>query len=247
MQKKKIALGVCAGVLLFCCFPVGCLTVAGGRMVRSAFSSEPDPFLAEPLAIPAAQGTTGSTNPSLPADAALAQMNQPIDFGDVRYTVLSRTGQSAVGRRIAFTFMGEKAAPGATYVIVTYTVENTGKQAVDFLVPPSVTLFDAKGRTFTSSSSAEVALMMGENLGFVPTKGLLTGELQPGVPLTVRNVFEVPLNSIQTPGLMVVVPAPDSDNPLNVGAHMTVRINGQDLATPTPVPTSADRYYVPIN
>ena len=236
-KKKKIALLVVGGMLLFCCFPVGCLTAIGGRAVGHALRAEEDSFVSEP------SGIAGAANPSLPKGAKLGQMNQPVDVGDVRYTIISRRGQSAVGKRIFFDFLGEKAAKGATYVIVTYTIENLTKKPIETLLSDDLQLFDATGRQFLPSTSAETALMFSDGLGSLQTKEMYQRELQPGVPYTKHNVFEVPLDAVQTPGLMVVVPTPGSLEP---HFHIEVQFDGHEPmrasepAAPAPV-------YVPIN
>jgi hypothetical protein len=74
----------------------------------------------------------------------------------------------------------KKEATGI-YVLVTMTIENTGKES-STMSTNDVKIIDSEGRTFESDTQAWAALK----------DNILLKQIQPGLPVTGETVFDVP-------------------------------------------------------
>ncbi len=139
---------------------------------------------------------TASATENLSSVATCA-LGQPFTLGKFRYTISERATLQSIGNN----FIQRQPQPGATFLIVTYTIENVGNET-ETALSSDFYLLDHLGRKFRTSSHAETALAMSSN----GQKDLILSELQPGVSKTTQQVFELPLQSVQTKGLKLMVP-----------------------------------------
>ena len=102
-------------------------------------------------------------------------------LGDYKYRITDANRRSNVGNQ----FINEQASAGATFLIVSYTIENCTNKTQTVL-SEDFTLVDGKGREFRPSSDVNTALLAGED------KDFLLSELQPGIPRRMSVGFEVP-------------------------------------------------------
>lgn len=114
------------------------------------------------------------------------QLNQPFSVDDIRYSFTRVDSKTAIGTN---QYTKETASPGATFIIVYYTVENLSKETKTVLTS-SFYLYDSKSRKFTSSSKGSTALSA-ENKGM----DFLLSQLQPGVAKNSAIVYEIPLEA----------------------------------------------------
>lgn len=151
-------------------------------------------------------GSTGATDPTAAVSGEEAEaraaaeayaMGTPFQLGDFNYTIANANTVPSLGNQ----FINEAAAAGATFVIVTYTIENTGNETATAM-SSDFYLNDAKGRKFTTSSRAETALAMSGD----KSQDFIVSQLQPGVPKQAKQVFEIPIASTQEKGLVLVIP-----------------------------------------
>ena len=98
-----------------------------------------------------------------------------VTVGDRAYTITNVKTTAFVGDEYT-----KKTATGV-YVLVTMTIENTGKQSAT-MAPNDIKIVDSRGRTFESDSNAWVALK----------DNILLKQIQPGLPVTGETVFDVP-------------------------------------------------------
>lgn len=125
--------------------------------------------------------------------AGLPRVGDVFALGELNYKVTSAATQDAVGSG----YGRQSAAKGATFYVVTYTVETRGKRTVRMLID-NVALVDAQGREFLPSSKASAALAMSGG-----KQDLLASEIQPGLPSEQVSAFEVPIDAIQ--GRLVLI------------------------------------------
>ena len=140
-------------------------------------------------------GTTTVTNTvstqhddrkSSSANDGITKIGTRFVLGDLAYTVHGYRTTSVIGDP---DLLGARAEPGATFVIVDFTIENNGTES-DTVVTDDFTLFDSKGRKFTSSSDATTALLSQDGQDF------MLSELQPGIPHRTKTAFKVPKSSL---------------------------------------------------
>ena len=127
------------------------------------------------------------------------EMGKEFRLGDYKYKVVSLEMRRQIGEQVLGSFTGEKASPGAVFVIVTYSIENCTKESQTVL-SDDFKLMDAQGRTFDTSSKVSTALLM-----HTEDKDFILSELQPGIPRQMQQGFEVPNESLES-NLALVVP-----------------------------------------
>lgn len=152
-----------------------------------------------PTSIPMIQPVT-TPAPQTPRPTATPEptvrIGQAFTLGKFRYVITGRQTTQFIGNQ----FVNKRPGPGATFLIVSYTIENVSNETATSMTG-DFQLIDSQGRKFTPSSNAETALAMTEE-----NQDWLLSQLQPGVPKAAKQVFEVPLASVQAPGLKLVVP-----------------------------------------
>jgi hypothetical protein len=121
-------------------------------------------------------------------------INDEFQLGDYKYRITGAQRRSYVGNE----FINERAGYGATFVIVSYTIENCTNETQTVL-SEDFTLVDNNGREFRPSSSVNTALLADDN------KDFLLSELQPGIPRRMMVGFEVP-DSVALSDFALVVP-----------------------------------------
>ena len=104
------------------------------------------------------------------------KVGDKVVVGDRAYTITNVKTTQSVGDN-EYT---KKTATGI-YVLVTMTIENTGKES-STMSSNDVKIVDSEGRTFESDSSAWTALK----------DNILLKQLQPGLPVNGETVFDVP-------------------------------------------------------
>ena len=126
-------------------------------------------------------------------------IGEEFQLGDYKYKVTRVEKKWQIGQEVFGEFTGEKAGSGATFVIVTYTIENCTKESQTVL-SDDFHLLDAQGRKFDTSSKISTALLM-----FAEDKDFILSQLQPGLPRQMQQGFELPNKSLES-DLTIVVP-----------------------------------------
>ncbi len=139
--------------------------------------------------------TTGGGGSS----AGTHAVGKPFVLGNYRYTIAGVRFTPQIGKFVFGTFMGKRAAPGATLAVVTYTIENIANETQTVLTD-DFTLSDSAGRTYRPSTDANVALLQESD-----DKDFIFSQLQPGVPRRMRQAFEIPQEAAES-RLSVTIP-----------------------------------------
>lgn len=140
----------------------------------------------------------GGENAARDKPKGMYAIGDTFTLGDFTYTINNVTTRRAIGTSAFGTFMGETASPGATFVIVSYTMENVGRESQTVL-SDDFQIQDGSGRTFKPSSKANVALLTESD-----DKDFLLSELQPGLPRAMQQAFELPEKALDAPVTIVV-------------------------------------------
>ena len=138
-------------------------------------------------------------------------INDEFQLGDYKYRITGAQQQGYVGNE----FMNERASAGATFLIVSYTIENCTNETQTVLAE-DFKLLDSKGREFRPSSDVNTALLAEGD------KDFLVSELQPGIPRRMKVGFEVP-NSIPISDFTLLVP----EKGLFSSGKVRIRLMGQ--------------------
>ena len=205
--------------LLFC-FPLGLIlmwaksswgtgakvgvTIVWGFLVVIGLASNPQPTTQTPApaqtAAKSAPAVAPATKKVAPPAATPEEkkigLKTPFRLGDFTYTVDSIQTKKSIGNQ----FVNHKAQEGATLLIVKYTLANEANETKTVLADDFI-LRDFKGREFRPSSEAATAYAMSGG-----SKDLLLGEVQPGLKRKMTSVYEIPLESTQKTGLILVIP-----------------------------------------
>ncbi len=109
------------------------------------------------------------------ATSTTYKVGDRVAVGDRAYTVTNVKNTAFVGDEYT-----KKEATGV-YVLVSMTIENTGKESAT-MTSNDVKIIDDQGRTFESDSSAWIALK----------DNILLKQIQPGLPVKGETIFDVP-------------------------------------------------------
>lgn len=109
-------------------------------------------------------------------------VGQPIDADGLRFVIGSVQEAAVAG---ANPYLRQRAARGAFFVVIRYTIENTSP-ATSTVVADQLAMTDLQGRVFSPSSKATLAVAADLDVD------VLLSELQPGVPREQVAVFELP-------------------------------------------------------
>lgn len=109
-------------------------------------------------------------------------VGDPLDVGGARMVINEIVPTKQVGMQA----MPQKATEGASWVVVRYSVENTGNDTTLGVPGNDMFLRDAAGRNFRASGDGTTGVAMAENLDLIVT------QLQPGIVKPLVQVFEVP-------------------------------------------------------
>jgi sRNA-binding protein len=142
------------------------------------------------------QKQQAANHPEAPAPKSAPSpkaMGEVFDLGGFRYRIVDVVASSLIGDR----YVNERPDGGAVFVIVTYDMENLGKESRT-VAADDLTLLDSGGREFSPSSRANTALAMTEH-----NKDFLLSQMQPGIVRRAKTAFEVPQSSAQ--GLILSV------------------------------------------
>jgi hypothetical protein len=182
----KVTVAASGVFLLTCCCPCGGMFMIGSITSPNARDSPPR----------SAERTASDESPSSEVTRSKDgyALGDEFQLGDYKYRIGSVVDRSAIGNQ----FTSERASDGATFVIVTYSIENCTNESQTVL-SDDFKLIDARGRTFSPSSNANTALLMEDDKDFA------FSELQPGIPRQMKTAFEVPIASVAEE-LTLVVP-----------------------------------------
>ena len=150
------------------------------------------------------QATATVANPA-PTDSKTSSkgdvgIGDEFTLGSYKYVIRDASTRRDIGKFMFDRFMGEKASPGAKFVIIRYSIENCSSESQTVLADDFI-LIDSQNRRFKASSKANTALTMYDS----DDKDFLLSELQPGVPRTMQQAFEVPEKALEQ-GLTLAVP-----------------------------------------
>ena len=138
------------------------------------------------------QTTSKKTNKS---KKGTYEVGDEFQLGKFKYRVSGATARSVIGSQ----FGSEEASSGATFLIVSYSIENCSNESQTVLAD-DLKLMDSKGRKFESSSRGNTALMLHSN-----KNDFAISELQPGIARSQETAFEIPTNVLDG-DLTLVVP-----------------------------------------
>jgi hypothetical protein len=160
--------------------------VAGG--FHSSTESRPSSF---------ASSAVSREGPSASPPAARNELKLGDEFklGNFKYRILSTDRRRAVGNN---EFFRTAASSGATFFVVSYTIENCSNESQTVMAEDFV-LLDSSGRKFQPSTKASTALLAGDDHDF------LVSQLQPGIPRSMKTAFEVP-NSAANSEMTLIIP-----------------------------------------
>lgn len=150
---------------------------------------------------PAASGTSASAAGSGRANGETKephQLGETFVLGNYKYRIDKVGTTKQIGRWIGPQFMGARAADGAVLVIVSYTIENTSPETQTVL-SDDFEIRDAAGRKYRPSTDASVALLHESD-----DKDFVLSQLQPGIPRSMKQAFEVPEPSLAAPFTLVI-------------------------------------------
>lgn len=149
---------------------------------------------------PEAPGADPAKPPSASPSRKDAQsVGDVFTLGEFKYCITGVNTTRRIGKNLFGEFIGEEASPGAVFVLVSYTIENMGRESQTVL-SDDFKIEDGQARTFKPSSDANVALLMESD-----DKDFLLSELQPGLPRAMKQAFELPEQAIASP-ITIVVP-----------------------------------------
>ncbi len=137
-----------------------------------------------------------------PANATTEAASPPVALGatgkatGVDFTVTEVTTPKQIGPDGA----GPKAETGETFVVVTYTLKNTGSQNLGFLERPALSLVDPAGRTY---SPDEIAGPLASATMEDPTG--MSSDLNPNVSAKAKAAWKVDVKAFDKAAWRLVV------------------------------------------
>ena len=131
---------------------------------------------------------------SAPAARGEMKVGDEFKLGNFKYKVLSTDRRSTVGNN---EFVRSTASSGATFLVVSYTIENCSNESKTVMAEDFV-LLDSSGRKFQPSSKASTALLAGDDHDF------LFSQLQPGIPRSMKTAFEVPESAANSDMTLII-------------------------------------------
>ena len=145
-------------------------------------------------------GHTGSSNASADAGSPKTgyELGKEFTLGDYKYKIISVSKEWRIGKDLFGEFIGETPSPGASFVVVTYTIENCTNES-QVVMADDFKLLDSQGRTFDTSSNVSTALTM-----HTEDKDFLLSQLQPGIPRRMQQGFEVPSKALESEVTLIV-------------------------------------------
>lgn len=113
------------------------------------------------------------------------------DFGYVIHDVQTT-------RKIGNRFISKEASTNASFVIVSFEIENFSNET-ETVLTDDIKIKDQRGRTFSPSSDANTALSMSIDKDFI------LSQLQPNIAKSTKTVFEVPTQVVNS-GFTIIIP-----------------------------------------
>lgn len=110
----------------------------------------------------------------------VVKLGEPVQVGDLAWTLTGTRKQAFVGQYYGGTLMGEQA--DGVYLVVDVEVENTGKRAT-YISSEMLRLVDDQGRVFEPDTAAGI---------YLGDAGLTFDEINPGIVKKGESVFDVP-------------------------------------------------------
>lgn len=123
------------------------------------------------------------------------ELGESFQLGSFLYKIKGVRTRSIIGNQVH----SESPSEGAVFLVVSYTIENTGDETSTVLAN-DFKIKDSSGRIYTPSNTANSAL----NVEY-DNKEILFSQLQPGIKKEGLTAFEVPEKSIEKP-LEFIVP-----------------------------------------
>jgi hypothetical protein len=122
------------------------------------------------------------SNREVAAPASLSALGQTGGKDGVELTITDVATPTQVGPRS----VSQRAAPGETFVVVSFTMKNVGSRPLTYMDRPGLTLLDAKGNSYVLDdiASSTVGSMM-EDIGG------MTSDLNPNVSAKAKMVWKV--------------------------------------------------------
>lgn len=133
-------------------------------------------------------------------------IGDPVNFDAFEIVVKKVEEEQQVGSE----FIRESAADGGTYVVVSYTVKNTGKKPIGMFDGPSLQLVDESGTTYDPDIAASAAFASGADLN---SKTL--SDLNPGITVKDADVWEVSASDFDRATWRIIV-AGHEDSPIKL-------------------------------
>jgi len=189
-RTARIA-GFTWGVVALVLMVIGQLAPKPDLPAKVAAAESPAPAPSAPVEERPELGQPELGRPKPGAEVPRYGLDERFTLGGFAYVVK----KVAKGKRIA----GQAASDGAIFFVVEYTIENLGK-ATDTALTDDLTVVDAAGRQFRSSTEANTALLFSSG-----KKDLMLSELQPGIPRPMKTAFELPLTAVSQ-GFKLVIP-----------------------------------------
>jgi|AntRauTorcE11897_2_1112592.scaffolds.fasta_scaffold10792_3 hypothetical protein len=134
-----------------------------------------------------------ATNEQTPQEEKL-KLGDSFRLGDFGYVV----HDVQTTRKIGNQFISKEASANASFVIVSFEIENFSNET-ETVLTDDIKIKDQRGRTFSPSSDANTALSMSTD------KDFLLSELQPGIAKRTKTAFEVPTQVVNS-GFTIIIP-----------------------------------------
>ncbi len=156
---KKLYLAI--GVILLVFLALGC---SGSNDTSDNTQSETQ-----------SETTQANEQAQVKAEPVSYNIGDRVTVGDRAYTITNIRTTAFVGDEYT------KTTATGVYVLVTMTIENTGKES-DTMSSGDLKIVDLQGRTFESDTNAWATLK----------DNILLKQIQPGLPVTGETIFDVP-------------------------------------------------------
>mgnify|MGYP006290705743 CR=1 FL=1 len=125
-------------------------------------------------------------------------IGEPFILGDLRYKVVDAEQVSEIGNQL---IGGTESSADAAFLIISYEIENMSNETKTVFTS-NFHLNDGKGREFSPSTDAEVAMLMS---GSSNEQDFILDQLHPGITKEKKQAFELPDEALENPGLQLVV------------------------------------------
>jgi hypothetical protein len=123
------------------------------------------------------------------------KLGEQFQIGGFSYIINDIEAVKSIGKR----FLKEKEGEDAIFLVVSYTIENIGKET-ETVMSDDLKIVDNQERIFRPSSKGNTALSMVDE-----SKDYILSEIQPGIKKNMLTVFEIPI-SVAREGVKLIIP-----------------------------------------